>query len=337
MSRYNAYCAFDKTWFIRHQDRLLRIINGKATGNIARRLLHIDNDNLILRILPNSITWATGNKDEYKIDFRTHAKYSKRVYFALEPIWWMMHAWDWAIADRYVPQLSFGFDTLTAYPDTTPGTTSCNASLDTYAQFGVASWATHHDATSANTVNRTSGELRLWINNQGSGNFYAIGRAIMLFDTSDLTSSANVSAATLSLYEKAGADTLSLSANIYTSTPASNTAIVGDDYDQCGTVAQSDSPMTFATFYSSSAYKDWAFNSTGVGNVSKTGISKFSWRITADAANSAPPGETPADNYIDAHSSDQTGTANDPKLVVTYTAGYTPGSLVGKIPTFLQL
>lgn len=50
-------------------------------------------------------------------DFRTHDKFSKRLYYAFYPLWWTLHQWDTLFANNFAPQLNFGFDTLTAYPD----------------------------------------------------------------------------------------------------------------------------------------------------------------------------------------------------------------------------
>jgi len=61
-------------------------------------------------------------------------------------------------------------------------------------------------------------------------------------------------------------------------------------------------------------------NATGRGNVSLTGISKFGSRnANYDVANSAPAFTAFASNGIQIYFADQAGTANDPKLVVTYT------------------
>jgi len=105
-----------------------------------------------------------------------------------------------------------------------------------------------------------------------------------------LTSSADISAAVLSLYGRNKTDDLSITPNvdIYTSAPASNTALANGDFDSLGSTSQTGSPITYADF-SISGYNAFTFNSTGRGNISKTGISKFGSRnANYDVANSAP-------------------------------------------------
>ena len=125
--------------------------------------------------------------------------------------------------------------------------------------------------------------------NVSSNKWQSIGRGIFLFTTSDLTSSASISDAVLSLYYYSKYDGLNITPNIdiYTSAPASNTALANGDFDSLGTTSQTGSPMAYAYF--GSGYEDFTFDSTGRGNISNTGISNFGSRNAIyDAANSAP-------------------------------------------------
>jgi hypothetical protein len=146
-------------------------------------------------------------------------------------------------------------------------------------------------------------------------------RYIALFDTSALTAAAAISAAVLSLYGDDKGNALGCSPNIdiYTSAPASNTALVAGDFDCLGTVSQTGSPITYAA-WSITGYNAFTFDATGRGNISKTGISKFGARnANYDVANTAPSWVTNVDAYVTALNADSAGTTNDPKLVVTYT------------------
>ena len=144
-------------------------------------------------------------------------------------------------------------------------------------------------------------------------------RSIFLFDTSAIGVGSTINSATLSLFGSSKLDESGSapSYNIYTSTPNSNTALVSGDYGQFGTVAQA-TAITQANI-STTEYNDWALNSTGLTNISKTGISKFGLRTVFDADNTAPTWGSAQVSRIVLQSADTAGTANDPKLVVIYT------------------
>jgi hypothetical protein len=150
-----------------------------------------------------------------------------------------------------------------------------------------------------------------------------IDRMIFLFDTSSLPDSATISAATLSLRGNTKSDSLSASPdiNIYSSNPASNTQIVGGDFDSLGNVAFS-TTITYAGF-SASGYNDFALNASGLAAISLTGVSKFGARnVNHDVADSAPPWVSNTYSILQAYTAEQ-GSGYQPKLVVTYTTGVT--------------
>jgi hypothetical protein len=88
------------------------------------------------------------------------------------------------------------------------------------------------------------------------------------------------------------------------------------------------SPITYAN-WSTSAYNDFTFNATGIGNVSKTGFSKFGVRNpNYDVANTPPTWSSGVTSHMQCYFSDEAGTTSDPKLVVTYSLGGSAGSLL---------
>src|SRR3989344_2644202 len=225
--------------------------------------------------------------------------------------------------------------TTTFYPDPDAETTT----VDGVVQRSVAdtTWAGVRDGagTSANDSNTGSGEYYAEMYSGNSSNTWGrIKRAIFLFDTSSIGDTDTIDSAVLSLYGIGKNDPNGATPNIdiYTSTPASNTALVGADYGQIGTTSQTGSPISYSS-YSTSAYNDFTFNATGRGNVSKTSISKFGARIANyDAANTAPTWVTGDSWSLQGYYADQTGTSNDPKLVVTYT----PANAAPTAPTSLR-
>jgi hypothetical protein len=239
-----------------------------------------------------------------------------------------MHFWDWCIADRWVPELSFGFATLEKYPDADPETNTMDGkvNLEYDVDTNLYTWFNLRDASVGNEVSDSVAEesyMQIGCDSS-SGKFRHLKRSAFLFDTSALTTAAIISAATLSFYglaaENLKEDTAgwALTTDVYTCTPASNTALVLEDYDQFGTTSQTGSPITYAS-WTASAYNVFTLDSTGRGNISLSGTTKFALRSVADANNSPPTWYNNLRCWVAGYYADQTGTANDPKLVVTYT------------------
>jgi hypothetical protein len=133
------WLAFGEEWFCRHQGALLALVNGPLR-RWARWVLAIPPSQCptradIVAIGPNRYVVRQQGR-EFRACFYTHEKFSKRVYFGLRPLWWAMHGWDWAVADRWTPELSFGFSTLTAYPDPSPEVTTCDGDVWRWATGG---------------------------------------------------------------------------------------------------------------------------------------------------------------------------------------------------------
>lgn len=216
--------------------------------------------------------------------------------------------------------------TLTVYPDADPESTS----VDGFAARIVTSesWATikagagtQADDTSANFLNAGFSAAAT------TNRWAALYRSFLLFDTSALGSGAIITGATLSLYIRAKLDQASNAptSDIYTSTPASNTAIVAADFTQAGSTSQTGAAKAYAA-HTVGAYNDFVFNATGLGNISPTGVSKFAWREAKfDVGSSTPTwGSATTSGIFSAQYAESAGTTQDPKLVITYTA---PASL----------
>ncbi len=327
------YRAFGSLFFLLHQGKLLWLLNAPVVGRWFRRVLRISGESSsvgrrrIFRILPHAIFWWDGPRQ--KAEFRTHAKFSKRLYYAFRPLWWTLHAWDWCVADRWVPQLSFGFSTLTAYPnaDADAGKTSCDGFTERTNAAGE-SWATLiAGAGTAFDVVETAGSYLKIISDTTTNEWRTLRRTFLGFDTSGLTASASISAAVLSImgYTKQDAPGIAPNLDIYAATPASNTALASTDHVNVGNVSQTGLPVTYANWPTSDAWVDFTFNATGRGNVSKTGVSLFCTRNANYEVSGTPPAWSSVyDVRLSGYRADNAGTANDPKLVVTYTLPIIP-------------
>lgn len=310
---------FDKQWFNRHQSKLIWLLNNFFTKRWFRYCMRINTKEPINRIEPNSYiknAKRKGKEIECTQVFRTHEKYGKRLYYAFKPLWYLFHFWDWL--SRFEPRLNLGFDTLTVYPDAGTGSTT----VDGYVERGVVGtedWSTKRDAASGTNTDATStGISVLILADNTTDNYDRIRRIIMTYDTSSLGSGATISAAQISLYGVFKLNTLSGqdSLDICESTPASNNDLVVGDYNQLGTT--SFGTLTYASM-STTAYNDITLNSSGEANISKTGISKFGGRVQADLTDTEPTWSSSDQILLAFLSADQTGTSQDPKLVITYT------------------
>ena len=312
--RCEHWRAFDEEWFRRHQALLLRLLNGPFR-RILRSLLRIDDDRNIISIGPNRYVVPTG-KLEAQATFYTHWKFSKRVYFSIRPLWWLLHGWDCLIPNRFRPALGFGFDTLTCYPDPDPETTTvdgeiCRSGVDETFSTIRQGQGTYADDSGAG--------LDLYLTASSSQNqFSDLCRSIFLFDTSALGSSVTISSATLSLYIYSKYNNLgSTSLEIVTSNPASNTALSSSDFQCLGSTSLGS--IAYDSI-STGCYNAITLNGDGIANINKAGVSKFGARLGWDQTGTFEgTWASNASTTFGMYSSELSGTTMDPKLVVVYT------------------
>lgn len=180
-----------------------------------------------------------------------------------------------------------------------------NASSDTGAEIDIS----HVDA------NATTNQYR------------GIERGIFLYDTSAIDDADAIDSATLSLYvtvktnDHSGEASVNSASVIVASTPASDNALVDADYSQLGSTdfgrTQKQADLTL------NAYEDVALNSSGLSNISKTGLSKFGATSGWDFDNLDPHNNgiiwaSGGMQRIQVSSADVAGTTQDPKLVVEH-------------------
>ncbi len=199
------------------------------------------------------------------------------------------------------------------FPDTGTGSTTVDGHIEHDAS---VSWANTHDAaTASNEPNESLVSMEVY-SQFVSGSRYIIGRGFLLFDTSSIPDGDDINSAVIDLFV-IQADNPDDDAqdyiNIYTTTPAADNDLVKGDYDQIGTTEQATS-IDIANL-TTSAYNSFVLNSTGLGNISKTGVTKFGAREGHDVE-SIPI--VTSKNVMIARSVDQTGTNEDPKLVVQH-------------------
>lgn len=317
--------VFDKQWFEKYQSRMLWLLNAPLIKYWFRWVMCIENRDFINQITPSSYSFGARYIDnkkriEIKTDFRSHDKYSKRLYYAFRPFWYLLHFFDWAMLDRVeeLTHLSFGFSTLTVFPDAGSTTNDGEVQMGTGATWAIVQGAATGDATTQSGGGDGSTACVICGSWKISSSSWFVYRGFTLFDTSGLTSGAVISACTYSLCTSTAVAISNDDAgniDIITTTPASNTALVITDYPQVGTTLQATSLAGSSWSASDGTYNDFVFNSTGRGNISKTGISKFGVRQSNDTSNTQPAGKNRFTCYLSAN----TGTTKDPKMVITYT------------------
>ena len=146
-------------------------------------------------------------------------------------------------------------------------------------------------------------------------------RGIFLFNTSSLPDNCSIVKAVFSLYGWYKVDTFTVpiapDVNVYSSNPASDTHLVGEDYATLGSTPFCDTPITFAR-WSTTGYNDFVLNAAGRAAISKTGITKLGTRnANYDVAGVAPNWESDKAAQLISWAAEK-GDEYKPKLVITY-------------------
>jgi RHS repeat-associated protein len=205
--------------------------------------------------------------------------------------------------------------TFTVYPDPNPETTSVDGyfNCDTISGCGSAgNWSSVVNAASSNGVDDSGNSIET--NARDIAGRKIIRRAALLFDTSVLGSGVTVTSASLYVmpFDFGTPSESAAKYNIYSSNPASSTALVVGDYSSFGTTAFATSVAPNAM--TAGTYVSYLLNASGVAAISKTGITKMGIRdATYDVSGSGPSNNDPRVTW---YSADQVGTSQDPKLVV---------------------
>lgn len=311
-----AWLAFDRSWFKSRREKLLRLLNGPFRLPI-RFLLGVDDSRPVCDIGPWWYTVSDGPNLVAVI--RTHWKHSKRLYYSLKPLWWLLHSADQVFKWLGAHELSFGYDTLVVYPDPHPETNTVDGVVA--ALNAILGWYDIRTAYQGNYQNDSSSVSFLKVKAHLATNYWTdLSRGIFLFDTSVLGEGAQIQSATFSIYGYAKSNTFSSPSGLVlvSSNPQYNTMVTAGDYNY-----QRYGSVPFASIsysgYSTGAYNNLALNSSGINAINKTGITKFGLRFSWDVYDN-PTWQSDAYTQYEFYTADQTGYTQDPKLTVVYTA-----------------
>ncbi len=295
----------------KNQQALLSIAN----TDFGRKLLQLPMEGEIVEITPDHVTSYLGyenGKQIYLTDFRTHNKWQKLIRTNVQQI---------ESYSKYLESRKNGISPLASIALSVMATTDTyfptpSTQIDGYLYSGSqALWATARNNVSASSA--SSGDLSEEIveSTKVSVSNWVILRSAFVFNTASLPDTDAISSATLSLFGNGGATTNVDSTTIeaVSVTLASPSALATSDYNISNFGSTTGGSISIAS-WNTGAYNDITLNATGIANISKTGNTFFGLRTGLDLSNTQPTGG----NLVTAYYSDQTGTTNDPKLVVIH-------------------
>lgn len=315
--------------FRRYQKYLLAFAN----TSVGKAYLGIKTNDRIVKLAPDG--WhVQKDKGIYQATFHPRSPYLKKFRLALESMAIVEEAGfkfkqltrglDFVVPEYlgltphkvYLPLLLL--DSLTVSPDADPETTTVDGHV---YKNDSADWATTRGAADGSVASATDANVES--GTQHTGTVYRINRFFSLFDTSTITTGANVTAATFTVGVFAADspgdnDAQTYMALVGPTNPASNTNLVTGDYDQT-----SDTAVAATKALSTLTDGRYDFALTDLTVVTKAGITKLGTREGHDHANSAIAGS--ALNRIGVNTADLGG-GSAPVLVVTYTLPVAGGS-----------
>ena len=324
----------ENLWFKEHQSLLVAMANHPD----GRALLCIDK-NLppVIEVAKNRVTCLLDIKGDGTVvklhDFRIGAKWANVIRYRWKEFLRLAREFyshkELGLHQHDVSGLKAA--TLsTFYPDADPESTT----VDGRAGWSVANtngdiWATARSNSGNTSLDSDTINAFQVLADTGSGDWRSFIRAIMLFDASAL--SGTIKTSTLSLYATTVDDDFTSDMVICSSNPASDTAIVDADGDigNFGTTEFTDSRTTLAGI-TTSAYNDFVMNTAGIAHTS--GIVKFGWLAGEDFDNIEPSWVSGDQSLVVISSADETGTSQDPKLVVVEYVTPSPLTLTSTMP-----
>ena len=310
--------AFHCEWFKRNQRWLVGMANLPIAGRWLRRRLGLRRDLPVTILRPMAAHYALPD-GQFLAEVYTNWKFSRAVYHAFKPLWWAIHYWDELIADRWLPELSYGFDTLTisatgGYPttnfDMAIGADATNSGQESPLQ-------TYSRARSGENFQQfINTSLQVGQTYTPNPNAYSINRFVVKLDlggalgglpirvssaTLDLASFTRLNTSTFSIQaQESGLPEGAVDVTLANWNPSNNTVLFSKQLST----------------YADAAYTNQAFLQAGVNfiNTRLTGYLKLCFRHSQDISNTVPSQTTQMGFY----SAEYEGGLFTPRVTLTY-------------------
>ena len=172
-----------------------------------------------------------------------------------------------------------------------------------------------HGASTAGSV--YPNDIHITVGQQTLPVVFWVSRGALFLDTSSLPDDATIISAVLSLYGSSDASLVDFHITVVDGSVL-HEPLALTDYGTLGSQTMSGGAFDTAGF-STSSYNDIPLNETGMGWISKTGISKFGLRSSREIAAIAPTTQEVVTIYPY-----ERGPGYQPRLVVTYTTAPPP-------------
>lgn len=208
---------------------------------------------------------------------------------------------------------------VTFNPDPNPESTTVDGIVRGSSQ---GTWATLIGGV-ANFVDDSSASGDLLVQATTTSNVYEQYRHVFFgFDTSSIGAGQQVDSATLALNfdNQRVTNSLGLSSQIYTSSPASNTALAIGDYMAFGSTPLTDSARDMNSESFDRTNVEQTLNADGRSAINMESVTNLGIGVTAAHESGSPTWTSGAAAKINILTAETTGTANDPLLTVTHSA-----------------
>ena len=195
-------------------------------------------------------------------------------------------------------------------------------------------WGGMQSATCGNCANDSGTSMNIGYSAAGGGccNRYArIDRTYITFDTSSIPCGNVISSATLGVVAKAVVNTFSGgdSMILVTNTVSSTTALAVADFNNVGTVNQATASIPLACITANScAVTTFTLNSTGIGNITKDGATKFALRSLKDSTDTEPTWGADHQERVTMETADGCLSCKEAILTVTHAPAFIQKSII---------
>jgi len=319
-------------WFEQYQHLLIKLAN----TDWGRDLLLIDKYPYpVVAIGKNYVRFHLGvwdDQDHYLSDFRVGAKWGNIIRSrwldirgALDYMW-LEQAMEWPLVGAGRSLAMARFTTTAFFPDPHPESTTVDGHV---VESGAQSWSSQRNAT-AGSSNDDSGTVMRgpYLNKGSGGNWQGETRAFVLFLTSSLGADIIDSATFEAVVSVVEDDISGGAASIILTNPASNTTLENEDYDNVTFTKQATDVTLSGMTVDGTTYTPWTLNSTGLGNIDGSGVTKFGTESAWIVDDAEPSADQDNHSRIDMDTAETSGTSEDPKLVVVHSSAFTPKTMM---------